>query len=59
MVNLAKIGKTNETLCKEKTWEKMSEGKWDGFDKSHLLPFMNPSEIKDLFYDKLKNINKA
>ena len=38
--------------------EKISEGKLEGFDESHLLPFMSPNEIKDLFYSKLKETKK-
>ena len=38
--------------------EKITEGKLEGFDESHLLPFMNPTEIKELFYAKLKEIKK-
>lgn len=38
--------------------EKISEGKLEGFDESHLLPFMSPNDIKDLFYSKLKEAKK-
>lgn len=38
--------------------DKISEGKLEGFDESHLLPFMSPNEIKELFYAKLKEVKK-
>ena len=34
--------------------DKINEGKLEGFDESHLLPFMSPEEVKEMFYEKLK-----
>ena len=38
--------------------EKIKEGALDGFDETHLLPFLDPEEVKRLFYDKLEEYRK-